>query len=811
VAPLLIACCSAADDTVAPVVSHSLDDQMDVLSVNTGGQTGVGCDVHTHLCRDANGTLSTGNGFVSMYSRTCEAGAVDSSSCSLPDAHAWDHRDGNLDVSQSIRMVNNDVTAVPIDQQNKTAVDYNVRSEWVVEYDAMDDAGNRAERLVFTLILDDTVKPTLTPTLNSEVTVESCDPDNSRQNPDDRQYWTIPKTNYAKDNMDGILSDEIQVSTADPSGRTVETKSQGEITDLLQIDSFKLGTWTVTYKVKDHAGMFGFHGQDNEATKSTTVTVQDTQPPNLYCNKGSCALASDSLVQPSLWSEHLISSNSGVGSSDECCTKCSDQAWQRKVGSTNQDPACGFFSYSATGTCHLFATTLTTLSNNVQQETGTVSGYPIDCRVRNSHECGTEFTDAGARCIDMRDSFKNVNAILADAAGTVQNKVVGDHIIEYNCVDGSGNQATPLKRYVEVSDTLLPELKITHNGGKVDDLHVIQHSAGYTADSEIVDELTEAQKGFACFDQCDGDITDTVDVQWTHDGEDAEKFDTLQVGTWEISYTCKDQQNNGVTKTRTINNEDKTKPILNPIGSDILTIQANSDLVYNDLGATCSDQVDGVIDHKVATSGDIVNTDKPGTYHVNYYCADSAENDADQATRTIIVEDTKCPSCTMHGKTDMMLEAAFDFTDPGASCSDSLDGSLETQVSGAVTEQEPGTYFITYSATDAAGNANYGPDCTLKEPLVRTVIVEDTLKPVISLTMKDGSILQSGSAGGLGHNDVPNHAAKADEDGGSNPYLMAESPANVNGWIIAGVGAAVTGVALMGLSSSKSESLPVPV
>jgi hypothetical protein len=821
---LLLVCCGAMAaelETLAPVISLSLaDGQLNEVTTDT---TGMGCEQDSALCRASSGTNGEGNSYVEKYSRTCEAGSAKAATCSLPAAHAWDHRDGNLQVTKIIKLLNNDGVAVAPDMQVKPKIDYNIRSEWAIEYDAVDNSGNKAEQLIFTLVLDDTIPPTLSPVLDSDITIESCDLDNSRQAPTNRQYYLIPYMNTAHDNIDGDISDDITITIKNPAGRIVSSKVQKNLKSAMWMNTFVTGTFTIVYTIKDRAGMFGFHGESNMATKQTKIHVQDTTAPELYCEKSGCALAGDSLVQQALWSSYLISSKSGVGSVDECCDSCTHQEWNRKVGTTTKDPACGFFSYTPTGTCHLFARGLKTLSNNVEKQTGTISGYPIDCRVRNSHECGTQYTDAGARCIDMRDSiFKgggiSEDAVAVTATGEIKQKKLGDQIITYSCSDSAGNPAAVQKRYVEVTDTQLPVLKITHNGGKVDDLLEIQHSAGYSQDIAVVNELVTPKTGYTCSDKCDGDITNNVQLTWYKDEKEVPTgFDSMEVGTWVVDYSCQDSSKNIVSKTRTIHNQDKDKPILNPICADTITIQADDNEVYDDCGATCSDQIDGVIDHKVATSGDVVRTNVPGTYHINYYCEDESKNSADMATRTIIVEDTKCPSCTLKGGKKMKIEAAFDFNDPGAKCVDSLDGKITATRSGHVDTQVPGKYTVTYTATDSSGNPSFGANCKDQPTsLVRTVIVEDTLKPVIVLTHKDGSILHTSNAADTGLRGVSNGAGiAANEPGGSNPYLvqqqnslMAEQ-STVNGWLIGALASAITGVALLAFARSSGTAVPV--
>merc|ERR1712100_196051 len=63
-------------------------------------------------------------------------------------------------------------------------------------------------------------------------------------------------------------------------------------------------------------------------------------------------------------------------------------------------------------------------------------------------------------------------------------------------------------------------------------------------------------------------------------------------------------------------------------------------------------------------------------------CKDSANNAAPAAQRTVVVAQTSCPKCTMHGpnpgNNDIVHEASFPYSDAGASCSDVIDGDVST-------------------------------------------------------------------------------------------------------------------------------------
>ena len=84
------------------------------------------------------------------------------------------------------------------------------------------------------------------------------------------------------------------------------------------------------------------------------------------------------------------------------------------------------------------------------------------------------------------------------------------------------------------------------------------------------------------------------------------------------------------------------------------------------------------------------------------------------------------PVITLLGDKTIMLECPEPFEDPGATATDDVDESVEVIVGGdEVLSGTPGTYEITYDATDSSGNA--------AEQVTRTVIVQDTTAPVLSL------------------------------------------------------------------------------
>lgn len=74
------------------------------------------------------------------------------------------------------------------------------------------------------------------------------------------------------------------------------------------------------------------------------------------------------------------------------------------------------------------------------------------------------------------------------------------------------------------------------------------------------------------------------------------------------------------------------------------------------------------------------------------------------------------PVITIKGDAQVTLTVGDTYTEAGASATDDVDGTVAVKTTGSVDTTKAGTYTITYTATDKAGN---------KSTATRTVIVED--------------------------------------------------------------------------------------
>tara|TARA_B100000315_G_scaffold248576_1_gene278610 strand:+ start:59 stop:541 length:483 start_codon:yes stop_codon:yes gene_type:complete len=82
-----------------------------------------------------------------------------------------------------------------------------------------------------------------------------------------------------------------------------------------------------------------------------------------------------------------------------------------------------------------------------------------------------------------------------------------------------------------------------------------------------------------------------------------------------------------------------------------------------------------------------------------------AAGNSSQATFDVTVVDATPPVLTLIGADPLVHPAGTPFTDPGATATDAVDGSVPvTQTANTVDPAIPGSYVVTYEATDAAGN-----------------------------------------------------------------------------------------------------------
>lgn len=164
---------------------------------------------------------------------------------------------------------------------------------------------------------------------------------------------------------------------------------------------------------------------------------------------------------------------------------------------------------------------------------------------------------------------------------------------------------------------------------------------------------------------------------------------------------------------------DTTAPIIS--GASDVTVEAGR--TFNGTqGMSASDETDGNLTAKVIVSG-TVDVKKPGVYVLTYTVNDRAGN-VGKVVRRVTVKDTIKPVLKGIKTKTVYLNSRFS-TKTGITAMDSISGNLtkSIKVSGKVDVKKVGSYYLTYSVTDKAGNT---------QTAVRKIVVKDNVKPVIS-------------------------------------------------------------------------------
>jgi PKD repeat protein len=91
--------------------------------------------------------------------------------------------------------------------------------------------------------------------------------------------------------------------------------------------------------------------------------------------------------------------------------------------------------------------------------------------------------------------------------------------------------------------------------------------------------------------------------------------------------------------------------------------------------------------------------------------------------------DTSAPVISLNGSVEVAVECGEGYVDAGATALDAEDGEVAVTAHGVPTGSAPGSYTITYTAQDAAGNA--------AAPVERVVRIMDGVAPVITLNSGD--------------------------------------------------------------------------
>jgi len=663
----------------------------------------------------------------------------------------------------------------------------------------------------------------------------------------------------------------------------------------------RITSYKVSVEVKDNAGIFGANGENNFAIQSYRIGVVDTVKPvvaivgakDVYMECGTSFMRNSkgkgdyidmkgNKVGKS-FSRFYHEKNGQLGLWKDSGAKVTDNYDCNVANRAYRGAPCKLTAHAVTnlnvfesGVYHINYEAVDSSGNaatstrnvhvvdDIAPKVRIVGANPITFHRKQQNE----FNDPGVmvtdNCDNKGDSTMRTGAtFVSEKMGKITTHYVdsngkavkygdlkeGTYTKVYKASDRAGNVAKVFRKIIIV-DQEKPILKLVCKDADK------ECSTEYVeADHE--DEYTD--EGATCQDYVHGNLNRAV-----RSTGDIVKRD--QVGTYHVTYTCKDPSgNHAVPITRTIIVSDRKCPTVTLKGPAKVSVEAG--FPFRDTGASCSDSYDKSLKCTAANNyhsyGNNVNY--AGAFASAGSCHEikSTYNQAASGYYTITVTDMKKMLRKIPVYCDMTFARTYFVNNggknqAGANCrmngmtlanwkgQDAARKSIETQLAATyftngktntylcsfkgestkvvvnearkenynranIFPKKTGSYVITYAATDASGNMAMCKDGLCACPPTRTVTVKDTLPPVIALRLNSKLIAMSRNPGQTKLQTAQNSAYRAATQNNGNPFLslMAESTTTVNGWAVAAVASLVMGVALLSYSRKGATSVPV--
>ena len=606
------------------------------------------------------------------------------------------------------------------------------RGNYTVSYGVSDAAGNKARAVVRKVTVEDTTGPVVTLNGDEAVTHEAggsykdggasatdvVDGAVSVQTSGDvnqNKPGSYTLVYSAVDSLGNVSAKKVRtVKVQDTTGPVIALKGEvlvtheagssytdsgasavdvvdgdlsGDVDVVSTVDVSKPGSYTVSYGVSDAAG-----NKAKEVVRK--VTVEDTRGPVI-------TLKGEALVTHEAGSSYTDSGASAVDMVD------GDLSGEVDVVSTVDVSKPGSYTVSY-GVSDAAGNKAREVVRKVRVVDTTPPVINLKGEVLVTHEAGSSYKDGGASATDVVDGDLSGDV---DVVSTVNMGRPGVYTVSYGVSDAAGNKARAVVRKVTVEDTTGPV--VTLNGDEA-----VTHEAGGSY----------KDGGASATDVVDG----VVSVQTSGD------VNQNKPGSYTLVYSAVDSLGNvSAKKERTVKVQDTTGAVIKPKGDMTVTHEAGSS--YKDSGASAVDVVDGDLSGEV----DVVSTvdvSKPGVYTVSYGVSDAAGNKAREVVRKVKVEDTTGPVITLIGQSVVAVEVGQTYSDGGAGAVDVVDGdlSVEVKMEGEVDVSKVGEYQLSYNVRDSAGNDAL--------EVIRTVVVGDTGRPLITLKGKAREVIEAGSS-----------------------------------------------------------------
>jgi uncharacterized repeat protein (TIGR01451 family) len=292
---------------------------------------------------------------------------------------------------------------------------------------------------------------------------------------------------------------------------------------------------------------------------------------------------------------------------------------------------------------------------------------------------------------------------------------VGTTHLVYTATDPSGNTATDTQDVIVVDDSP-PHIAAPADASYVCPSQVPAANVSQATRGDVFDGDGTLLPPGPPFDNCG---TPTVTVGDTDNGGAGSTASPLIITR---TFTATDGHGNSASAVQRITVADGIPPTISAPASASYQCASQVPAASGSQASASDNCATPNVTVADTSNGGIGSTASPLVITRTYTATDAAGNSA-SASQTITVIDNTAPTIALTGPNPQYVECHTSYGELGATANDNC-GNFAATPSGTVGVDTPGSYTITYNASDAAGNA--------ATPVTRTVIVRDTIKPVIT-------------------------------------------------------------------------------
>jgi hypothetical protein len=563
---------------------------------------------------------------------------------------------------------------------DSSAVNSSVPGNYAVTYNVTDNAGNTSEEVVRTIsVVDSGETDTTAPVITVPTNISVDATDSSGTAATNGDIATFLLAASADDDVDG----SVTVTHDAPA-------------------TFPLGETIVTFTATDAA--------TNTSTKTATITVDDNTAPVI-------TLTGSNTVTLNIGEDYAELGATAVDNVDgNTLTVLIDSS-----AVNNSIPGTYVVTYNVTDNAgNICEEIVRTIS--VVDILAPVITVPGSITVDATDSSGTAATNAAIAAFlnaaSASDDVDDSVTVTHDAPTTFP---LGETIVTFTATDASNNTSTKTAT-ITVDDNTAPVITL----------------AGSDAVTLNIGE-DYAELGATAVDNVDGN-TLTVLI-------DSSAVNNSIPGTYVVTYNVTDNAGNiSEEVVRTISVVDVSAPVISVPESITVdatdssgTAATNAAIAAFLLEASAADDVDDSV---------TVTHDAPETFPIEAttvtFTATDAANNTSTKTATITIADQTAPVITLTGENTETIALGSVYTDKGAGATDAVDGDVTSDivVESDVDASTEGTYTVTYTVSDAAGN---------EQQATRTITVQDAAAPVV--TAPSNIIVEATSAAGTANTD----------------------------------------------------------